>query len=80
MHEIQCDTPVGFKSNTTLSLALMANEKFLFTNFNYTFLDTEYFKQGLPGINHMDKKPAKVADKLLSAFADVFRTVKARFF
>ena len=84
LHEIQCDTPIGFKSNTTLTLALSANDRILFTKFSYTFISDKYFKQDLTKKNVM-KNDGMLTEKIkvsnvLSAFNDVLKAVKSNFF
>lgn len=73
LNEIECETPLGFSSQTTVPVSLLFNENVLMTKFNYTFWSEEYFQ--IP----KSVKKKKFLTKVFNLFTDFYKGAKSVF-
>jgi len=87
LNEIECDTPLGYRTNSTSQLTLFFNKIAVATKFEYTFLSEEYFRQ--PGeadattvsnVNYEKLKKKTIFKSMASMFNNIVENVKNKFY
>ena len=74
LNEIECETPLGFKSQITVPISLIFNEKLIRTKFNYTFMSEKYFHQPKSEVK------GRFLDKVLRVFSGLYKGVAKSIF
>ena len=88
LNEIQCDTPLGFKPNSTTPLALFFNDILVQTDFVYTFVSVDYLRPrvtsspspAVKGLNYEEYKKNTIFKSMSMMFSNIIEKVKTNFY
>ena len=86
LNEIECDTPLGFKTNLTSQLTVFFNKNAVATKFVYTFLSEEYFRQPevdattTKNTSYDELKKKTILTNMASMFKNIIENVKNKFY
>ncbi len=80
LNEIECDTPLGFETNSTSRLTLLFNNSPVETRFEYTFLSEKYFLQPGDSSSYEEIKKKTIFKSMASMFKNIIENVKNKFY